>query len=905
MNTANWIPDLFMKRVLENGSWTLFSPSDCPDLHDKVGAAFEKAYVGYEEKAARGDLPLHKTMPATSLWRKMLSMLFETGHPWITFKDPCNIRSPQQHVGVVHSSNLCTEITLNTNDSEIAVCNLGSVNLLAHLKHNADGTQSLDQDKLQRTIKIAMRMLDNVIDINYYAVAKARNSNVRHRPVGLGIMGFQDCLHVMRVPYATQAAIEFADRSMEAVCYYAYSASNELAAERGRYASFDGSLWSRGILPHDSIALLREHRGGYVEVDESTTLDWDSLRARIKTHGMRNSNCVAIAPTATISNIIGVSACIEPTYQNLYVKSNLSGEFTVVNEHLVRDLKKLGLWDEVMVADLKYFDGSLSRIDRVPADLRALYATAFEVEPTWIVECAARRQKWIDQAQSLNIYMAGASGKKLDDTYKLAWLRGLKTTYYLRTLGATSAEKSTGRGGELNAVNAAGAGSTSGTFAAAVPQAMPEPEILGAACTMRPGDPGFEECEACQSRDREKTMLTWNDEPATQPAPPTGAGLIPQALAQAMAASLPSRAASGVFGDSALPTPGLRESPVVANTATRVNAADKRIINGQTDVNQLVPFKYKWAWEKYIATCANHWMPQEINMSRDIALWKNPTGLTEDERRIIKRNLGFFVTADSLAANNIVLGTYRHITAPECRQFLLRQAFEEAIHTHAYKYIVESLDLDESEIFNAYNEVPSIRAKDQFLIPFIDAIADPHFKTGTLENDQTLLKSLIVFACLMEGLFFYVGFTQILALGRQNKMTGAAEQYMYILRDESMHCNFGIDLINTIKLENPQLWTPAFREEIRALFAKAVDLEYAYAEDTMPRGVLGLNAPMFKSYLRFIANRRCQQIGIEPLFAQEENPFPWMAEMIDLKKERNFFETRVIEYQTGGALNWE
>ncbi len=498
MNTANWIPDLFMKRVLEGGNWTLFSPSDCPDLHDKVGAAFEKAYVGYEEKAARGDLPLHKTMPATSLWRKMLSMLFETGHPWITFKDPCNIRSPQQHVGVVHSSNLCTEITLNTNDSEIAVCNLGSVNLLAHLKHNADGTQSLDQDKLQRTIKIAMRMLDNVIDINYYAVDKARNSNVRHRPVGLGIMGFQDCLHVMRVPYATQAAIEFADRSMEAVCYYAYSASNELAAERGRYASFDGSLWSRGILPHDSIALLREHRGGYVDVDESTTLDWDSLRARIKTHGMRNSNCVAIAPTATISNIIGVSACIEPTYQNLYVKSNLSGEFTVVNEHLVRDLKKLGLWDEVMVADLKYFDGSLSRIDRVPADLRALYATAFEVEPTWIVECAARRQKWIDQAQSLNIYMAGASGKKLDDTYKLAWLRGLKTTYYLRTLGATSAEKSTGRGGELNAVNAAGAGSTSGTFAASAPQAMPEPEILGAACTMRPGDPGFEECEACQ-----------------------------------------------------------------------------------------------------------------------------------------------------------------------------------------------------------------------------------------------------------------------------------------------------------------------------------------------------------------------------------------------------------------------
>ena len=496
MNTANWIPDLFMKRVIEGGDWTLFSPSDCPDLHEKVGEAFERAYVGYEDKAARGELELFKKMPATNLWRKMLSMLFETGHPWITFKDPCNIRSPQQHVGVVHSSNLCTEITLNTNESEIAVCNLGSVNLLAHLKHNADGSQVLDQEKLKRTITIAMRMLDNVIDINYYAVDKARNSNVRHRPVGLGIMGFQDCLHAMRVPYASQAAIEFADRSMEAVCYYAYGASSDLAAERGRYASFDGSLWSRGILPHDSIALLREHRGGYVEVDDSITLDWDSLRARIKQQGMRNSNCVAIAPTATISNIIGVSACIEPTYQNLYVKSNLSGEFTVVNEHLVRDLKKLGIWDEVMVADLKYFDGSLSRIDRVPADLRALYATAFEVEPTWIVECASRRQKWIDQAQSLNIYMAGASGKKLDDTYKLAWLRGLKTTYYLRTLGATSAEKSTGRGGELNAVNSSGANSTSGTFASAL--ALPEAEILGVACSMRPGDPGFEECEACQ-----------------------------------------------------------------------------------------------------------------------------------------------------------------------------------------------------------------------------------------------------------------------------------------------------------------------------------------------------------------------------------------------------------------------
>ena len=397
-------------------------------------------------------------------------------------------------------------------------------------------------------------------------------------------------------------------------------------------------------------------------------------------------------------------------------------------------------------------------------------------------------------------------------------------------------------------------------------------------------------------------MLNWDDNitPSAQPAPP-----MQQPTPTPAGVTDGLRQATGVFGDSAMPTPGVTQSATADTSQQRVNVADKRIINAKTDVNQLVPFKYKWAWEKYLATCANHWMPQEINMARDIALWKNPNGLTEDERRIIKRNLGFFVTADSLAANNIVLGTYRHITAPECRQFLLRQAFEEAIHTHAYQYIVESLDLDEGEIFNAYNEVPSIRAKDEFLIPFIEIIADPNFKTGTPENDQKLLRSLIVFACLMEGLFFYVGFTQILALGRQNKMTGAAEQYMYILRDESMHCNFGIDLINTIKLENPHLWTPEFREEIRGLFKKAVDLEYAYAEDTMPRGVLGLNAPMFKSYLRFIANRRCQQIGIEPLFAQEENPFPWMAEMIDLKKERNFFETRVIEYQTGGALNWE
>src|SRR5437867_2184602 len=456
MNTANWIPDLFMKRVLEGGDWTLFSPSDVPDLHDKWGRKFEEAYTRYEERAARGDVKLFKKVPAVQLWRKMLSMLFETGHPWITFKDACNVRSPQSHIGTVHSSNLCTEITLNTSDHEIAVCNLGSVNMLNHMKE-VDGKYALDHDKLKTTIKTGMRMLDNVIDINYYAVAKARNSNLRHRPVGLGIMGFQDCLHLLGVPYATEEAMIFADRSMEAVCYYAYLASTEMAEERGRYSSYSGSLWDRGIMPQDSLKLLADERGGYVEIDDSAAMDWNALRARIKKHGMRNSNCVAIAPTATISNIVGVGASIEPEYQNIYVKSNLSGEFTVVNEHLVAELKKQSLWDEVMVSDLKYFDGSLAKIDRVPAKLRALYATAFEVDAKWIVEAGARRQKWIDQAQSLNIYMAGASGKKLDETYKLAWVRGLKTTYYLRTLAATSAENSNGEGGELNAVSTSGA----------------------------------------------------------------------------------------------------------------------------------------------------------------------------------------------------------------------------------------------------------------------------------------------------------------------------------------------------------------------------------------------------------------------------------------------------------------
>jgi ribonucleoside-diphosphate reductase alpha chain len=493
MNTANWIPDLFMRRVMEKGEWTLFSPSNVPDLHDKFGADFEKAYVAYEEKARRGEIKPTRTLQATDMWRKMLTMLFETGHPWITFKDACNVRSPQQHVGVVHSSNLCTEITLNTSDTETAVCNLGSVNLLQHLK---DG--GVDHDKLKRTIATAMRMLDNVIDINYYAVKKARDSNMRHRPVGLGVMGFQDALYELRIPYASQEAVDFADQSMEAVCYHAYWASTELARERGKYSSYKGSLWDKGILPLDTLDLLATQRGGYVEVDRSSTMDWDALRKKIAKDGMRNSNCLAIAPTATISNIIGVDASIEPCFGNLSVKSNLSGEFTVINHYLVRDLKRLGLWDDVMVMDLKHFDGSLRPIDRVPQEVKALYATAFEVEATWLVEAAARRQKWIDQAQSLNIYMAGASGKKLDDTYKLAWLRGLKTTYYLRTTSATHAEKSTVQSGRLNAVSSGGAQGGMSALDAAAAAAAAQMNAAAPATDIKFCAIDDPTCEACQ-----------------------------------------------------------------------------------------------------------------------------------------------------------------------------------------------------------------------------------------------------------------------------------------------------------------------------------------------------------------------------------------------------------------------
>lgn len=447
MNTAIWVPDLFMQRVHENGQWTLFSPNDAPELHDSYGKDFIRYYEQYEEQAKRGEIKTSKTIAAVKLWRKMLSMLFETGHPWITFKDPCNLRSPQQHVGVVHSSNLCTEITLNTSQEEIAVCNLGSINLPAHISNG-----KLDDKKLKKTIRTALRMLDNVIDINFYSVPQARNSNLKHRPVGMGLMGFQDALYALKLDYASQAAVEFADRSMELISYYAIEASSDLAKERGHYQSYEGSLWSRGVLPIDSIGILQQSRDKYLEQDLSQTLDWETLRIKVRTQGMRNSNVMAIAPTATISNICGVTQSIEPTYQNLYVKSNLSGEFTVINPYLVADLKALNLWDEVMVNDLKYFNGSLQPISRIPESLKSRYATAFEIEARWLIEAASRRQKWIDQAQSLNVYMAQPSGKRLDELYKHAWLRGLKTTYYLRSMGASNAEKSTVTDGALNAV---------------------------------------------------------------------------------------------------------------------------------------------------------------------------------------------------------------------------------------------------------------------------------------------------------------------------------------------------------------------------------------------------------------------------------------------------------------------
>ncbi len=484
MNTANWVPDLFMQRVEADAEWTLFSPDETADLHDLTGAAFRTAYEAYEARAAAGGMKVFRKVRALDLWRKMLTMLFETGHPWITFKDPCNIRSPQGHVGVVHSSNLCTEITLNTSKDEVAVCNLGSVNLLNHVTE-----KGLDLDRLARTVGTAMRMLDNVVDINFYTIPEARRSNLRHRPVGLGLMGFQDAIQKLRIPYASEAAVEFADRSMEAISYHAISASVDLAAERGRYASFEGSLWSKGILPLDSIALLEKARPG-VEMDNGSTLDWESLRKRVKKTGMRNSNTMAIAPTATISNICGVSQSIEPAYQNLFVKSNMSGDFTVVNAGLVHDLKARGLWDEVMVSDLKYFDGSLGSIDRIPDDLKALYATAFEIDAAWLVEAASRRQKWIDQAQSLNLYLANPSGKKLDELYRLAWRKGLKTTYYLRSRSATHVEKSTLKGtdGKLNAVSA-----TVAAAPAAAPIVIDADAAWGKACAI--DDP---ECEACQ-----------------------------------------------------------------------------------------------------------------------------------------------------------------------------------------------------------------------------------------------------------------------------------------------------------------------------------------------------------------------------------------------------------------------
>ena len=490
MNTANWVPDLFMKRVEQDKNWTLFSPGETPELHDLIGKEFEAKYEEYERKAEAGEMDQAKSIPAKELWRKMLTMLFETGHPWITFKDSCNLRSPQQHTGVIHSSNLCTEITLNTSADEIAVCNLGSVNLARHMKDGA-----LDEEKVKQTVSTAIRMLDNVININYYSVDTAKNSNLKHRPIGLGMMGFQDALYEQNIAYCSDEAVNFADKSMELISYCAIGASSDLAKERGKYETFDGSLWSKGILPKDSIEILAENRGSeYLNVDRSETLDWDTLRQRVMTDGMRNSNVMAIAPTATISNITGVTQSIEPTYQNLYVKSNLSGEFTIVNPHLVHKLKNLGLWDEVMINDLKYYEGSLSQISRIPDDIKKLFSTAFEVEPRYIVESASRRQKWIDQGQSLNLYIGNADGKKLDITYRMAWYSGLKTTYYLRSIAATSTEKSTVQQGKLNAVSAGAEQAPQQELGASAPQQeLGAPAPVPTACSL--DDP---ECEACQ-----------------------------------------------------------------------------------------------------------------------------------------------------------------------------------------------------------------------------------------------------------------------------------------------------------------------------------------------------------------------------------------------------------------------
>ncbi len=649
----------------------------------------------------------------------------------------------------------------------------------------------LDEPRLKRSVTIAMRMLDNVIDINFYTIPEARRSNLRHRPVGLGLMGFQDALQALRIAMASDAAVAFADTSMEMISYYAISASVDLAAERGRYPSFDGSLWSRGILPIDSIELLAEARGG-LAMDRGMALDWDHLRERVKSSGMRNSNVMAIAPTATISNICGVAQSIEPAYQNLYVKSNMSGDFTVVNEFLVRDLKARGLWDEVMVNDLKYFDGSVGAIDRIPDDLKALYATAFEIDSAWLIEAASRRQKWIDQSQSLNLYIANPSGKKLDALYRLAWARGLKTTYYLRSRSATHVEKSTLKGtdGKLNAVASA------------------------------PDDVGGRADHRATGRHRAGPVRR-------------GGVLHRQSRMRSLPVSRQERRKRQCStGQNPLRPSRRMPPPLVAQTAVaadqtglgaidrsggRVSVDDKRMINCRADVNQLLPLKYKWAWEKYLAGCNNHWMPTEVSMQADIALWKSRDGLTEDERRAIKRNLGFFAASESLVANNIVLAIYRHLTNPECRQYLLRQSFEEAVHTHTFQYIVESLGLDEGELFNMYREVPSITDKAAWALKHTQHLDDPDFKTGTPEADQAFLRDLVAFYVIFEGMWFYTGFAQILSLGRRNKMVGIAEQYQYILRDESIHLNFGIDVINQIKIENPHLWTKAFQDEVRAM----------------------------------------------------------------------------------------
>ena len=810
MNTAVWIPDLFMARVEADGPWTLFSPDEVPDLHEIYGRAFAERYREAEARAARGELHLHRTVPATALWRKMLTMLFETGHPWITFKDPCNVRSPQDHAGVVHSSNLCTEITLNTSAEETAVCNLGSVNLARHV---VDGR--LDEAALGETVTLAMRMLDNVVDINFYPTPEARTSNLRHRPVGLGLMGWQDALFELDLPFDAPEAVALADRTMEVISYHAILASSRLAAERGPYASYAGSKWDRGLLPFDTLALLDAERGTPVDVNRTRRLDWAPVYASVAAHGMRNSNTMAIAPTATIANIAGCYPCIEPIYRNIYVKANISGEFTIVNAHLVRDLKALGLWSADMLDHLKYFDGNLRMIAGVPGPAEG------EV-PRDVRDRSDRR--------------AAGDG------------------------GARQVDRSEPGAHRLH----------EGRLGAQAERGLPD------GVAPRPQDhvlPAHPRGLAGREVDPRRRPLRLHPDARVRPAPVPVAAEVRRCAA------------------STIPTASRASSPMIINSA-------------KTDPNKILPIRYPWARQYYKAAIANNWTPEEVSMQKDVEQWKSTRVLSDAERRLVLYNLGFFSTAESLTANNIVLAVYQHVTSPEARQYLLRQAFEEAIHTDTFIYGCDSLSLDPDEVYNMYIRIPSIAAKDDFVVELTRTVFEPGFVTTGTANIQRFLRDLVGFYVIMEGIFFYAGFAMMLALRRQNKMVGLGEQFEYIMRDESLHLAFGCDLIATIGQENPGVWTPEFKAEIEGLIERAVGLEQAYAREACPDGVLGLNAAQFAEYVEYVADRRLERLGLPKRYLRD-NPFPWMSQATDLSKEKNFFETRVTEYQTGASLAWD